>query len=44
MEREVIDVALTLGDNSAQAYFRVVLPMMGEALISGFILSFLSNK
>ncbi len=40
MEREVIDVARTLGDNSAQAYFRVVLPMMGEALISGFILSF----
>ncbi len=40
MEREVIDVARTLGDNSAQAYFRVVLPTMGEALFSGFILGF----
>ena len=40
MEKEVIDVARTLGDNSAQAYFRVVLPMMGEALVSGFVLSF----
>ncbi len=40
MEKEVIDVARTLGDNSAQAYFRVVLPTMGEALVSGFILSF----
>jgi len=40
MEKEVIDVARTLGDNSAQAYCRVVLPMMGEALFSGFILGF----
>jgi molybdate transport system permease protein len=29
-----------LGDNTAQAYFRVVLPTMGEALFSGFILGF----
>ncbi len=40
MDREVIDVARTLGDNTAQAYFRVVLPMMGEALFSGYILGF----
>ncbi len=40
MERDVIDVARTLGDNTAQAYFRVVLPTMGEALVSGFILAF----
>ncbi len=40
MEPEVIDVARTLGDSPAQAYFRVVLPLMGEALFSGFILAF----
>ncbi len=40
MEPEIIDVARTLGDNPAQAYFRVVLPLMGEALFSGFILAF----
>lgn len=40
IEKEVVEVARTLGDNSAQAYFRVVLPTLGEALISGFILSF----
>ncbi len=40
MEKEVVDVARTLGDNTAQAYFRVVLPMMGEAIFSGFILGF----
>ncbi len=40
MDKEVIDVARTLGDNTAQAYFRVVLPTMGEALLSGYILGF----
>lgn len=40
MDKEVIDVARTLGDNTAQAYFRVVLPTMGKALLSGYILGF----
>lgn len=40
MEAEVIDVARTLGDNPVQVYFRVVLPLMGEALFSGFVLGF----
>lgn len=40
METEVIDVARTLGDNEVEAYFRVVLPVMGEALFSGFVLGF----
>lgn len=40
MEREVVDVARTLGDTPARAYFKVVLPVMGEALFSGFVLAF----
>ncbi len=40
MESEVIDVARTLGDNPVQVYFRIVLPLMGEALFSGFVLGF----
>lgn len=40
METEVIDVARTLGDNPVEAYFRIVLPVMGEALFSGFVLGF----
>jgi len=40
MEPEVIDVARTLGDNALQAYFKVVLPLMGEAIFSGFVLAF----
>lgn len=40
MEPEVIDVARTLGDNPTQVYFRVVLPLMGEALFSSFVLAF----
>lgn len=40
MEPEVIDVARTLGDNPVQAYFKVVLPLMGESLFSGFVLGF----
>jgi len=40
MEPEVIDVARTLGDNPVQVYFKVVLPLMGEALFSGFVLAF----
>lgn len=39
-EREIVDVARTLGDNPVQAYFHVVLPGMGEALFSGFVLAF----
>jgi len=40
MDKEVIDVARTLGDNPVQVYFRIVLPVMGEALFSGFVLAF----
>lgn len=40
MEPEIIDVARTLGDHPGQVYFRVVLPLMGEALFSGFVLGF----
>lgn len=40
MDTEVIDVARTLGDNPVEAYFHVVLPVMGEALFSGFVLAF----
>jgi molybdate transport system permease protein len=39
-EREIVDVARTLGDNPVQAYFRIVLPTIGEALFSGFVLAF----
>jgi molybdate transport system permease protein len=40
METEMIDVARTLGDTPVKAYFRVVLPTLGEALFSGFVLAF----
>jgi molybdate transport system permease protein len=40
MEPEVIDVARTLGDHPGKVFFRIVLPLMGEALFSGFILGF----
>jgi molybdate transport system permease protein len=40
MEAEIIDVARTLGDTPVKAYFRVVLPTLGEALFSGFVLAF----
>lgn len=40
METEIIDVARTLGDSPVKAYFRVVLPTLGEALFSGFVLAF----
>jgi ABC-type sulfate transport system, permease component len=40
MDTEVIDVARTLGDNPVQVYFRIVLPVMGEALLSGYVLAF----
>jgi molybdate transport system permease protein len=39
-EKEIVDVARTLGDNPVQVYFKVVLPVMGEALFSGFVLAF----
>lgn len=39
-EKEMVDVARTLGDTPVQAYFNVVLPVMGEALFSGFVLAF----
>ncbi len=40
MEPEVVDVARTLGDNPVQVYFKIVLPLMGEAIFSGFVLGF----
>jgi len=40
MEQEIVDVARTLGDTPSKVYLRVVLPMMGEALFSAFVLSF----
>jgi molybdate transport system permease protein len=40
METEMIDVARTLGDTPVKAYVRVVLPTLGEALFSGFVLAF----
>ncbi len=39
-ETEIIDVARTLGDTPVKAYVRVVLPTLGEALFSGFVLAF----
>ncbi len=40
VEKEIVAVARTLGDSPAKAYFRVVLPTLGEALFSGFVLAF----
>lgn len=39
-ERETIDVARTLGDSPTQAYFKIVMPAISEALFSGFVLAF----
>lgn len=39
-EEETIDVARTLGDSPVQTYFKIVLPAIGEALFSGFVLAF----
>jgi len=39
-EAEVIDVARTLGDSPTRAYFKIVLPSIGEALFAGFVLAF----
>lgn len=40
MDPEIIAVARTLGDTPHQAYLRVVVPTLGQALFSGFVLSF----
>ncbi len=40
MDKEIIDVARTLGDTPTKAYLRVILPVLGEALFSGFVLAF----
>lgn len=40
IEKEVIDVARTLGDTPTKAYLRIALPNLGEALFSGFVLAF----
>lgn len=39
-EKETVEVARTLGDTPFQAYFRIVLPTIGEALFSGFVMAF----
>lgn len=39
-DREMVDVARTLGDSPVQAYFRIVLPLMGESIFAGFVLAF----
>ena len=40
IDREMISVARTLGDSPPQAYRRVVIPLLGEAIFSGFVLAF----
>lgn len=40
MDQEMIAVARTLGDTPVQAYFKVVLPSIGEAIFSGAVLAF----
>ncbi|BAI61934.1 ABC transporter permease protein [Methanocella paludicola SANAE] len=40
VDRETIDVSRTLGDTPTKAYIRVVIPLIGEALISALILAF----
>ncbi len=40
IDKEMIAVARTLGDSPVQAYFKVVLPSIGEALFSGAVLAF----
>lgn len=40
IDREMLAVARTLGDIPYKAYLRVVIPALGEALFSGFVLSY----
>jgi molybdate transport system permease protein len=40
IDKELISVARTLGDSPPQAYRRVVIPLLGEAIFSGFVLAF----
>ena len=40
IDREIIDVARTLGDSEGKAYVRIVLPLLGESLISSMVLCF----
>lgn len=40
IEPEIVAVARTLGDTPHKAYLRVVIPSLGEALFSGFVLTF----
>jgi molybdate transport system permease protein len=40
IDHEMIAVARTLGDSPVQAYFKVVLPSIGEAIFSGTVLAF----
>jgi molybdate transport system permease protein len=40
IDPEIVAVARTLGDTPNSAYLRVVVPSLGEALFSGFVLAF----
>ncbi|AGL01091.1 ABC transporter permease [Desulfoscipio gibsoniae] len=40
IDSEIIAVARTLGDTPQKAYLHVVVPALGEALFSGFVLTF----
>ncbi len=40
IDMDLIGVARTLGDSPAHAYRRVVIPMLGEAIFSAYVLSF----
>lgn len=40
IDKEMISVARTLGDTPVKAYFKVVLPSIGESIFSGLVLAF----
>ena len=40
IDKEIIDVARTLGDSPLKVYFRIVLPNLKEALFSAIVLAF----
>ncbi len=40
MDKEIIDVARTLGDTPLKVYFRIVLPNLREAMFSAVVLAF----
>ncbi len=40
IDRELINVARSLGDSPPRAYRRIVIPLLGEAIFSAFVLGF----